>query len=244
MPSFTSMRALILHWDLIHCQTLATLVKGVFAATEVMITQRARDALRLLAAAPVVVALMGVDAPDLDGLDFVPETIECRMAYHTIITCERSDSRTLSALRRLPISGMIDPSTADLDELRAALTEVASGRRYVSPSFKERFAGPGFPWHSNLSSQEEVVLAVLAEGLDNERAASRLGLSPQTVRSHRARIMGKLGVHHKGDLIAFALAHRYIRYTTCGLLHPGIERALEAVSPAKTRAARSWRAVA
>lgn len=223
------MRALILKWDRFYCQTLASLGIRIFGPMEVVITQRAREALRLLAAAPTTIALMGVDAPDLDGLDFIPDVMKSGMCDCTVILCERGDSRTLSALRRLPFAGLIDSTTADLAELQTAFNEIAHGRRYMSPSFRARFRGPEFPWYSNLSTHEEVVFAVLAEGLDNEAAAARLGLSSETVRSHRTRIMSKLGVHHKGELIAYALANRYVRYTNLGILHPGLERALESM---------------
>jgi LuxR family maltose regulon positive regulatory protein len=48
-----------------------------------------------------------------------------------------------------------------------------------------------------LSSREIEVLVLLAQGLSNAEIATRLYLSPNTLKSHTQNIFGKLGVHSR-----------------------------------------------
>ena len=48
-----------------------------------------------------------------------------------------------------------------------------------------------------LSSREEEVLALLAEGLSNREIALALGLSPRTIETYLHRLYKKLGVHKR-----------------------------------------------
>jgi len=52
-----------------------------------------------------------------------------------------------------------------------------------------------------LTEREQVVLSVVGDGSDDDQAAARLGMAPNTVATHRKAIMRKLGLHHKGELI-------------------------------------------
>jgi LuxR family maltose regulon positive regulatory protein len=57
-----------------------------------------------------------------------------------------------------------------------------------------------------LSERELEVLQYFAEGLSNQEIASRLSLSPHTVKVHSRNIYGKLGVHNRMQAVARARA--------------------------------------
>ncbi|MBA3970184.1 MAG: helix-turn-helix transcriptional regulator [Gemmatimonadetes bacterium] len=57
----------------------------------------------------------------------------------------------------------------------------------------------------DLSDREREVLAFTAEGYSAGEVGKKLFLSPKTVETYRARIMQKLGLHHRSDLVRFAL---------------------------------------
>jgi LuxR family maltose regulon positive regulatory protein len=57
-----------------------------------------------------------------------------------------------------------------------------------------------------LSEREREVLQHFAEGLSNQEIASRLSLSPHTVKVHSRNIYGKLGVHNRMQAVARARA--------------------------------------
>ena len=55
-----------------------------------------------------------------------------------------------------------------------------------------------------LSARERELLPLVAEGLTNGEIAGELGLRPHTVQTHRQRIMKKLDIHSRLDLLKFA----------------------------------------
>jgi len=61
-----------------------------------------------------------------------------------------------------------------------------------------------------LTKREREVLTFMAAGLTASAAARRLGLSPDTVRTHMKNILAKLGVHSKAEAVACAYRHRLI----------------------------------
>jgi LuxR family maltose regulon positive regulatory protein len=52
-----------------------------------------------------------------------------------------------------------------------------------------------------LSDREIEILGLIAEGLTNPEIASRLFLSPNTVKAHTRNIYGKLGVHNRTQAV-------------------------------------------
>jgi len=52
---------------------------------------------------------------------------------------------------------------------------------------------------------EEQVLGLTAEGYSNQEIAGRLYLSSKTVDTYRQRIMEKLDLHHRSELVRYAL---------------------------------------
>lgn len=61
-----------------------------------------------------------------------------------------------------------------------------------------------------LTDREIQVLKVLAEGFTVKKAAEILDLSPKTVDTHKANLMRKINIHHRADLIKYALRKKII----------------------------------
>jgi two-component system, LuxR family, response regulator FixJ len=64
----------------------------------------------------------------------------------------------------------------------------------------------GFPGRDLLTPRELEVLGKIAEGADDKEAGRLLGISPWTIRRHRARIMKKLGAKNAADLLRIVLS--------------------------------------
>ena len=59
---------------------------------------------------------------------------------------------------------------------------------------------------TELTSREEELLQLIAEGLANKQIASELGISIKTVEKHRQNLMEKLNIHDIAGLTRFAIA--------------------------------------
>jgi two-component system response regulator FixJ len=56
-----------------------------------------------------------------------------------------------------------------------------------------------------LTPRESEVLALIANGVSNKEAGRRLGISPRTIKTHRAHIMVKIGARNASDLVRIVL---------------------------------------
>lgn len=73
---------------------------------------------------------------------------------------------------------------------------------------------------SRLTRRERQVLAHLAEGLTRASIATRLNVSPNTVRTHVRNILAKLGVHSTPEAVAL-VRKREREHEPGGLTRPG-----------------------
>ncbi|MDX2115730.1 MAG: response regulator transcription factor [Planctomycetota bacterium] len=62
-----------------------------------------------------------------------------------------------------------------------------------------------------LSPREREVLIHLARGLSAKQAAATLGLCPKTVDNHTQRLMKKLDLHTRADVVLFAVREGYVK---------------------------------
>ena len=101
-------------------------------------------------------------------------------------------------------------------DLTHAIRVVARGQRYITPTLAhvlddqggrppERRHPPKGP--DVLTEREREVLSLIALGHTNAEIGARLGISEKTVETHRARVLAKLGLRTRADLVRFALEH-------------------------------------
>jgi len=79
---------------------------------------------------------------------------------------------------------------------------ITETRRFLSPDpLEDVLSGAGF---DELTRREREVLDQVARGLPNGVIASRLSLSPKTIRNHVSNICGKLVVSGRSELVVEA----------------------------------------
>jgi DNA-binding NarL/FixJ family response regulator len=130
-----------------------------------------------------------------------------------------------------------------MENLPTALQEVMQRRLYVSTTMLPNLKRPKSITLDALTEKEQMVLSVIGDGSDDQQAAERLGLSPYTVNTHRKAIMAKMKLHHKGQLMLYALQHGYIWVSPQRIQYPGFQRRLLATAGV-AKAASSERASA
>lgn len=105
--------------------------------------------------------------------------------------------------------GLVLKELADSD-LPEAVRNASRGRRYVSPQLAVKLAGKASVDGDNLTPREREVLRLIALGHTSVEIAAKLGLSPRTIETHRARIHRKLGLDTRAELVSYALRHELL----------------------------------
>jgi two-component system, NarL family, response regulator NreC len=107
--------------------------------------------------------------------------------------------------------GLVLKEMADSD-LPAAVRDASRGRRYVSPQIAMKLSnGKAGADGDKLTPREREVLRLIALGHTSVEVARKLGLSPRTIETHRARIHRKLGLQTRAELVHYALRHELLQ---------------------------------
>jgi two-component system response regulator NreC len=107
--------------------------------------------------------------------------------------------------------GLVLKEMADSD-LPAAVRDASRGRAYVSPRLAAKLNGVKSSQQADkLTPREREVLRLIALGHTSVEIADKLGLSPRTIETHRARIHRKLGLSTRAELVRYALQHELLR---------------------------------
>lgn len=94
-------------------------------------------------------------------------------------------------------------TTGEADEFLEAIRAVAGGASYVDAALDmTEDADPSSRPGIALSDRERQILGLLAHGLTGSEVASRLFLSPATVRTHVQNAMRKLGARTRAHAVA------------------------------------------
>ena len=111
-------------------------------------------------------------------------------------------------------SGYVVKSAAD-SELLSAIRSVHRGRTVLDPALavtvvqgvlgKKAVGGQAGGPANPLSPREREVLDLVAQGYTNQQMADRLGLSVKTVETYRSRLVEKLGLRSRAELVRYAL---------------------------------------
>ena len=170
------------------------------------------------------VVLMDIRMPELDGLQAAEQLLadpDVPSAVIMLTTFDR-DQYVYEALR-IGASGFLLKDTP-ADRLLDAIRVAAAGEALLAPEITrrliERFARaartePGaVPEQlAELTRRELDVLRMIARGLSNTEIASELVLTENTVKTHVAHVLGKLGLRDRVQAVVLAYE--------AGLVHPG-----------------------
>ncbi|MGW9157052.1 response regulator [Microbacterium sp. NPDC055665] len=172
-----------------------------------------QEALDVVRATRPDVVLMDIRMPVMDGLTATAEIL-ARLEPPRIVmlTTFDLDEAAARAIRQ-GASGFL-LKDADPEFLLAAIRTVHSGSSVIAASAtRDLFAHfaeapkPVPPQYSTLTDREKEIFALAARGLSNAEIAGREYLSEATVKTHISRILTKLALRDRVQLVVFAFEH-------------------------------------
>lgn len=194
--------------------------------TDIVIAGEAESGEQALALAQEVkpdVVIMDISMPGMDGMETTRRLKEQYPECNVLALTVHGDKQYFIEMLSAGASGYITKQAA-ADELGAAIQAVAAGQVYLQPALArwlledyQRLAKQAAEVASQpavesdmvgldvLSGRERQVLELVGQGLNNQQIGERLDLSPKTIARHRERIMHKLNMHSRTELVKFAI---------------------------------------
>jgi len=179
------------------------------------------------------VILMDITMPEIDGMEatrrlrvLCPDCLVLALTVH-------DDKQYLMQMLAAGASGYITKQAA-ADELVEAIHTIASGNVYLQPALarwlledyqrltRQMTSAPLVAPETGegkviglevLSLRERQVLEMIAQGIGNQEIGERLALSHKTIARHRERIMKKLNMHSRTELVKFAIRTGLVQLT-------------------------------
>ncbi|HEY2686000.1 MAG TPA: response regulator transcription factor [Steroidobacteraceae bacterium] len=158
--------------------------------------------------------LLDIHMPDRGGLDILPHIKAAFPKVPILIVTSLPERLYARHAFRGGASGFLS-KTSSPEELQKAVTQLLSGRRYVSDNVAQLLlerveeAEDALP-HQLLSEREFQVLRKLGNGATVSSIAAELKLSPKTVSTYRGRVLEKLHMQNNADLAAYVMRHGLI----------------------------------
>lgn len=170
------------------------------------------EALEMVSRLVPDVVLMDMVMPGMDGVE-ATRLISKNNAVKVLVLTQFSDREHVFQIIEAGAAGFISKTTVS-SELTGGIRAVYQGDSYLCPQVAKYMvedikqggqsgerARDGY---SLLTGREREILKLLAEGLTTREIAEKLVVSPKTVEGHKTRLMSKLDLHNRVELVKYA----------------------------------------
>ena len=160
------------------------------------------------------IVLLDITMPGLSGLEAARQIRQKAPEVKLVVLTMHDDEAYLRQFLQIGAAGYIVKKAADT-ELVAAIRAVHRGESFIHPSLTRvlidrylqqpppaRAKGPA----EELTPRETEVLRLVAQGYTSQQIADQLSISVNTVETHRAHVMEKLGLRGRAQLVRYAIA--------------------------------------
>jgi two-component system response regulator NreC len=160
------------------------------------------------------IILMDITLPGMDGIEATRRICAAWNEARILALTMHAEELYLAPFLEAGGVGYIRKSAADSDVFDAIQTALqgktildAKSVQALAESAKKQGEPSG--WQL-LSERERQVLILTARGYTSREIGERLNISPRTVETYRARIMQKLGLEHRHQLVDYVIKHHLL----------------------------------
>jgi two-component system, NarL family, invasion response regulator UvrY len=172
------------------------------------------EIIRMVRQAKWDLVILGASFPGRGGIEVLKDIRKLRPGLPVLVLSIYNGELFAIRALRAGASGYVPKQTTSKD-IVSAVRKTLAGGQFVTASLAERLArevhsGTATVPHERLSDREFRVFLMLASGLTVKDVAGRLHLSPQTVSTHRARILDKMAMETNADFVRYAFQHHLL----------------------------------
>jgi two-component system, NarL family, response regulator NreC len=155
------------------------------------------------------VLVLDLQMPGAEPTEDVPGLREQVPGTAIVVLTMQADPRRARELLRAGASGYVLKQAAER-QLTAAIRAVAGGGSYIDPELGGLVAQLGEDPLESLGDRDRELLRLLALGHTNREIGEKLYLSVRAVEVNRSKLLEKLGLESRPDLVRFAIANDVI----------------------------------
>ena len=191
-------------------------------------SENGRETIALVASLRPDLVVMDVGMPVLNGIDATRTIVSENPTTAVIILSMYADESYVMRALKAGARGYLLKDSAPAD-LISAIQAVSQNKSFFSPKVSRILAEDyvrvlrqkgAVDSYDLLTSREQEILQLLAEGKSTKEVASHLDLSVKTAETHRSNIMRKLGLHSVSELVLYAVRNNIIQVATGSLTLP------------------------
>jgi DNA-binding NarL/FixJ family response regulator len=143
----------------------------------------------------------GVDVGD------VVRRLQGELGAPIVVFTSDGGARLLSEALKAGVKGYVRKDSPSEDLIRA-IDAARAGEFYVDPGLSSTIVLD--EGDRTLSARQREILQMLADGMQTDAVAEKLGLSTETVRTHTKRILAKLEASTRTQAVAIGIRHGLI----------------------------------
>jgi DNA-binding NarL/FixJ family response regulator len=168
------------------------------------------EALQVIRERPPDVVLMDIGTPEVSRLDETARIAAEFPGVRVVVLSMYTDQEYVRKAVEAGAAGYLLKGSA-ASELANAISSLARGEKYFTPLASREIleARPGQSDDrrliERLTSRQSEILQLIAQGHNTKEIAQDLNISVKTVETHRARLMGRLGIYDVPGLVRFAI---------------------------------------
>ena len=205
-----TLRVLVVDDHPLYREGLVTAIATMPGADVVGSAADGEEAVREAFALSPDIVVMDLHMPGINGIEATRRILADQPAVAVLVLTMLDGDDSVFAAMRAGARGYLLKG-ADREEIRRALDTVSRGGIVFSSGIASRVlgyfaagAGPTATPFPDLTEREQEILDLVARGLTNTEIASRLVLSPKTVRNHVSNVFSKLQVTTRAEAVAHA----------------------------------------
>jgi DNA-binding NarL/FixJ family response regulator len=187
-------------------QGVRSLVESTWPSSEVAEAETLEAALDQLGRAKPDIVIIDPWRAGADVAGAIKEVAE-RIGAPIVVFTSDGGARLLSEALKAGVKGYVRKDSPP-DDLVRAIEAARTGDFYVDPSLSSTLVLD--EGDRTLSARQREILQMLADGMQTDAVATKLGLSTETVRTHTKRILAKLEASTRTQAVAIGIRHGLI----------------------------------